>query len=87
MNLTEDEKKRLFESLARLEENQQRTNQALFGDEQIGLQGVVLDVKSLKMWRNEVVVRTSYISGVVAFLATTLTLFGKFIVYKITGKE
>lgn len=87
MNLTEEEKKRLFESLARLEESQHRTNQALFGDERIGLPGVVHDVKSLKSWRNEVVVRTSYISGIVAFAATVLTLFGKFIMVKLTGKE
>lgn len=87
MNLTEDEKRRLFEALARLEESQHRTNQALFGDERIGLPGVVHDVKSLKTWRNEVVVRTSYISGIVAFAATALTMFGKFIVYKLTGKD
>jgi len=87
MNLNEDEKRRLFETLERLEESQYKTNQALFGDKAIGLDGVMDDVKSLKHWRNEVAMRTSYIAGIVAVIVTGLTLFSKFIMYKLTGKE
>jgi len=87
MNLNEDEKRRLFETLERLEESQYKTNQTLFGDKAIGLDGVMDDVKSLKHWRNEVAMRTSYIAGIVAVIVTGLTLFSKFIMYKLTGKE
>jgi len=79
MNLTEEEKHRLFEALERLETSQHLTNQALFGDEKIGLKGVVQDLQSLKHWRDEVAMKTSYIAGIVAVIVTGLTLFSKFI--------
>lgn len=87
MNLTEDEKKRLFQSLERLEESQYKTNQALFGDKAIGLDGVMDDVKSLKHWRNELALKTSYLAGIIAVVTTAALMFGKYVVYKITGKN
>lgn len=87
MNLTEEEKTKLFESLERLEQSQHLTNQALFGDEKIGLKGVVQDLQSLKHWRTEVATKTSYIAGGVAVVSTGLMMFGKFILLKLTGKE
>lgn len=84
--LTEDEKKQLFEKLQEINDQQNRIVQALFGDEKIGLSGLVKDVSSLKHWRNEMAMKTSSIAGAIAVVVTLLTLFGKYIAEKITGK-
>lgn len=67
-------------SLADIQQKQHLTNQALFGDETIGLNGVIQDLKSLKHWRNEVAIKTSYMAGGVAVVVTLGTLLGKYIV-------
>lgn len=85
--LTNEEKQRLFEHLDEIKQQQERTNQALFGDENIGLPGIVKDVQSLKHWRNEVAMRTSYIAGVVAVITTGITMFGKSLLNWLQGRE
>lgn len=86
-NMTEDEKEKMFSALRSIQDQQHKTNQALFGDESIGLNGVVKDLASIKHWRNEVALKTGSMAGAVAIIVTVLTLFGKYLVMKVTGKD
>lgn len=43
-----------------------RTEQAVFGDQVIGLNGLVNDMKEMKSWRSSITVKTGILSGVVA---------------------
>lgn len=62
---------KLFEKLEEIQEEQRKTNQALFGDEQLGLKGLVAEMAELKEWRAKVMLNAAAISGgatVVMFL-------------------
>lgn len=84
--LTEKDKEQLFKVLDEIQSNQHKTNQALFGDESIGLTGVVKDINVLKHWRNEVTMKTSYVAGIVAVVSSALFIGGKALLAKLIGK-
>jgi len=84
-NLSEEEKDKMFNALYEIKENQHKTNQALFGDETIGLLGVVKDLQSLKNWRNETNMRNNKLVGGIAVVMTLATLAGKYVVAKLLG--
>jgi hypothetical protein len=73
--MSEDEKQRMFKKLNEIQEEQHRTNQALFGDEQLGLKGVVSELAELKEWKSKIELKTAAISGGVA----VLLFFGKYL--------
>lgn len=52
--------------LNRIETSTRRTEQAVFGDEAIGLTGLVNDVKGMKSDRQKAAVKAAGIGGVVA---------------------
>lgn len=86
-NLTEDEKQELFDALRGIQDQQHKTNQALFGDESIGLTGVIKDINMLKRWRNDVALKTSYIAGAVAAVISGATFFLKLLFVWFTKKD
>lgn len=52
--------------LDRIEASTTRTEQAVFGDERIGLQGLVKEVHEQKKWRESLTVKMAVVSGVVS---------------------
>lgn len=85
--LNDEEKQHLFATLGEIKSQQHKTNQALFGDETIGLTGVVKDLNALKHWRNEVTMKTSYVAGVVAVISTAAVITGKAVITALFGKD
>jgi hypothetical protein len=64
-NMSEEEMKEVQDTLKRIESSTARTEQAVFGDEKIGLIGLVGEVKSLKEWRGATMLKASLIGGAV----------------------
>lgn len=63
--MTESEMKEIKATLQRIEISSTRTEQAVFGDEKIGLTGLVNDMKQLKVWRSQTMLKASIIGGAV----------------------
>ena len=57
--------KRIEDSSADTVRIVKRTEQAVFGDEQIGLTGLVNDMRGLKRWRSTTMLKASAVGGVV----------------------
>jgi hypothetical protein len=69
--------------LDRIEKSTKRTEQAVFGDPDIGLTGLVTDVKDLKKERQAAAVKSATIGGIVA----GIILGGKALLSKLTGNS
>jgi hypothetical protein len=67
--------------LDRIEENTKRIMQAVFGDEAIGLTGLVEDNKEAKKWRADITKKTVGVAG----LVSGGIMGGKALIIKIFG--
>jgi hypothetical protein len=66
------------QQLDRIEGSTNSIKQAVFGDEQIGLTGLVADVKDLKKERQAAAIKSATIGGIVAgAIIGAKALFGK----------
>lgn len=54
------------DQLNRIEASTKRTEMAVFGDKEVGLNGLVNDVQDMKVWRGKIMLKAAAAGGVVS---------------------
>ena len=62
--LSEDEKQRILLTLDAQTKQLTRIEGGLFGDEKLGMDGLVKDMKEMKQWRAKVTLRVTFLTGI-----------------------